>query len=288
MLCAPLGRAGTLVDKDGQVDAMDTPDPAPPVPEHLRGIGGIPGRALWLTEPVRAVLDAGLLVAATPWLAAAKNGDGHGVLVLPGLMASDGSTKPLRAYVRRRGYFVRGWRLGRNLGPTSGIVAGMPGALRELVEKTGGPVSVIGWSLGGIYARELARAHPTLVRQVITLGSPIGVSHGHRTRADRTFRMLSGLHPRQGEYVDRNRLAASVPVPSTALYSKLDGIVGWRSCLAEPSDTHQNVEVHCAHLGFGVDPATLWAVADRLAQPVGHLEPFDPPRALRAFYGSIT
>ena len=283
-----LVRYGTHVDEDGQVDAMGMPDTSSTLPEHLRGIGGIPGRALWLSEPVRAVVDAGLLVAATPWLAAAKNGDGHGVLVLPGLMANDGSTKPLRAYIRRRGYFVRGWRLGRNLGPTSGIVAGMPGALGDLAEKTGGPVSIIGWSLGGIYARELARTHPTLVRQVITLGSPIGVSNGHRTRADRTFRMLSVLHPRRGEYADRNLLAASVPVPSTSIYSKLDGIVGWRSCLATPSETHQNVEVRCAHLGFGMDPPTLWAVADRLAQPVDHVERFDPPRALRAFYGSIT
>lgn len=257
-------------------------------PEYLQAVGRIPGRALWLTEPVRAVVDAGLLVAATPWLAAAKNGDGHGVLVLPGLMANDGSTKPLRAYIRRRGYYVRGWRLGRNLGPTSTILRGLPGGLRDLAETTGGPVSVIGWSMGGIFARELARSHPDEVRQVITLGSPIGVAHGHRTRADRTYNLLSGMHARGGEFPERAQLARPVPVPSISVYSRLDGIVGWRSCLAEPSDTHQNIEVRCAHLGFGMDPATLWAVADRLAQPPDRVEPFDPPRALRAFYGSIT
>ena len=257
-------------------------------PEHLRGVGRIPGRALWLTEPVRAVADAGFLVAATPWLAAAKNGDGHGVLVLPGLMADDGSTKPLRAYVRRRGYFVRGWRLGRNLGPTSAVLDGMPGALRELAERTDGPVSVIGWSMGGIFARQLALRHPDLVRQVITLGSPIGIAHGHRTRADRTFALLSARHASTREVLDRTSLAAPVPVPSTALYSRLDGIVGWRACLAEPSGTHQNVEVRCSHLGFGMDPATLWVVADRRGQPVGRNEAFVPPRPHRADYGRIT
>ena len=288
--CGVVGPDTARADEDGQVVAVGVPDtvPDPPGPEYLRRVGRIPGRALWLTEPVRAVVDAGLLVAATPWLAAAKNGDGHGVLVLPGLMASDGSTKPLRAYIRRRGYFVRGWRLGRNLGPTSSILEGMPGGLRDLAETTGGPVSVIGWSMGGIFARELAREHPEHVRQVITLGSPIGVAHGHRTRADRTYNLLSVMHARRGEYPTRAQLAAPLPVPSTSIYSKLDGIVGWRSCLAEPSETHQNVEVRCAHLGFGMDPPTLWAVADRLAQQPGRVEPFDPPRALRAFYGSIT
>ncbi len=258
-----------------------------PVPEHLRAIGSVPSVGLWLTEPVRGVIDAALLAAATPWLAAAKNGDGHGVLVLPGLLADDRTTKPLRAYVKRRGYFVRGWRLGRNVGPSAGVLDGLPEGLRDLSERTGGPVTVIGWSMGGIFARQLAREQPDLVRQVITLGSPFGVAHGHRTRADRTYDRLKWLHAPPDRVPQRDRLAEPVPVPSTSIYSRMDGIVSWRACLDQPAAHHQNVEVHCSHLGFGFDPATLWAVADRLAQPEGAWEPFDPPRALRRFYGRV-
>jgi pimeloyl-ACP methyl ester carboxylesterase len=272
-----------------EVAAQEDPDALrAKVPAHLRDVGRVPGRALWLTEPLRAAGDAALLAAATPWLAAAKNGDGHGVLVLPGLLAGDGSTKPLRAYIRRRGYHVRGWRLGRNVGPSANVLEGLPGGLRDLAELTGGKVSVIGWSMGGIYARQLAVKHPELIRQVITLGTPFGVAHGHRTRADAMINRLSMFHARPSEVTPREELARELPVPSTSIYSKLDGIVGWRSCLDEPSPTQQNVEVRCSHLGFGFDPATLWAVADRLAQPEDRWERFDPPRALRVFYGRVS
>lgn len=258
------------------------------LPAHLRDVGRLPGRALWITEPLRAAGDATLLAAATPWLAAAKNGDGHGVLVLPGLLAGDGSTKPLRAYVRRRGYRVRGWRLGRNIGPSANVLEGLPGGLRDLAELTKGPVSIIGWSMGGIYARQLAAEHPQYVRQVITLGSPFGVAHGHRTRADAMINRLSLLHARPAQVPQREELPRELPVPSTSIYSKLDGIVGWRSCLGEATDLHQNIEVRCSHLGFGFDPATMWAVADRLSQPADRWESFDPPRALRLFYGRVS
>ncbi|HYN28257.1 MAG TPA: alpha/beta hydrolase [Dermatophilaceae bacterium] len=260
-----------------------------PVPEHLRRLGKVPGFGLWLTEPVRGAADAALLVAATPWLAAARNGDGHGVLVLPGLLADDRSTKPLRAYLKRRGYYVRGWRLGRNIGPSAAILDGLPGGLEALADRTGGTVDVIGWSMGGIFARTLARDHPDLVRQVITLGSPFGVAHGHRTRADRTYDRLAPLHAHEHERLPvRSSLAEPLAVPSTSVYSRLDGIVSWRACLTEAGDTTQNVEVRCSHLGYGFDPATLWVVADRLSQSEGRWERFDPPRALRTFYGRVS
>lgn len=277
-------REGAVESVEGEdVDALRAK-----VPAHLRDVGSVPSRRLWVTEPLRAAGDAALLAAATPWLAAARNGDGHGVLVLPGLLAGDGSTKPLRAYIRRRGYRVRGWRLGRNVGPSANVLDGLPGGLRDLAELTNGPVSIIGWSMGGIYARRLAREHPELVRQVITLGSPFGVAHGHRTRADAIFERLSLFHARPTQVPSRALLAEPLTVPSTSVYSKLDGIVGWRSCLDEPSELHQNIEVRCSHLGFGFDPSTLWAVADRLAQREDRWEPFDPPKALRFLYGRVS
>ncbi len=260
--------------------------PQEAVPERLRALGIRPQAALYLTEPARGIVDGMALTLATPWLAAAPRGDGRGVLVLPGLLASDRSTRPLRSFLRHKGHYVRGWRLGRNIGPTSAIVEGMPEALRDLAERTGGPVSVVGWSLGGLYARYLAKRYPEDITQVITLGSPVGVSDGHRTHADLAFNRLSFLHAHGADVPRRADVGGPVPVPSTSVYSRLDGVVSWRACLTE-GDQHQNVEVHCSHLGFGVDPATLWLVADRLAQPPGTWRPFQPAPFLRPFYPSL-
>ncbi|MDO5502082.1 MAG: alpha/beta hydrolase [Actinomycetia bacterium] len=255
-----------------------TPDDE--VPFHLQAMGEIPSTALYVTEPFRGIADAALLPIARPLLRRAPKGDGHGVLVLPGLLASDTSTAPLRRFLRERNYYVRGWRLGRNLGPSEAIIEGIPQALRDLVERTDGPVSIIGWSLGGIYARTLALDHPDMVRQVITLGSPFGVAHGHKTRADGAFERLRIIHARPRLAPDRSRLADALSVPSTALYSKLDGVVPWRACIGEDTELHQNVEVRCSHLGFGFDPATIWCVTDRLAQDPDNWRRFKKPSGL--------
>jgi hypothetical protein len=119
-----------------------------------------PGLGLYLTEPARGLADLAALPLAAPLLVIAPRGDGHGVLVLPGLLGSDMSTAPLRRLLGWLGYDVHGWDLGRNVGPTDAVIAGLPHALEALVERTGGPVSLIGWSLGGIYAREMAREQP--------------------------------------------------------------------------------------------------------------------------------
>ena len=115
---------------------------------------------LLLTEPARGLADLATLPLAAPFLSVAPRGDGHGVLVLPGLLASDNSTALLRRFLRLLGYQVRGWRLGRNVGPTDQVLDELPRQLSALASQTGGPVSLIGWSLGGIYAREIARQQP--------------------------------------------------------------------------------------------------------------------------------
>jgi pimeloyl-ACP methyl ester carboxylesterase len=242
-----------------------------------------PPLRLLLTEPARGLADLATLPLAAPWLWFAPRGDSHGVLVLPGLLASDSSTALLRRYLRLLGYKVRGWSLGRNLGPTDDVLDGMPAMLSALVSDTGGPVSVIGWSLGGIYARELARRHPGQVRQVITLGSPFALSDSGRSYADRAYERRARLHAAAG-VPTRQEIRRPIPVPSTAVYSRRDGIVSWQACIEPETDLHQNVEVRCAHLGFGVDPATLWLIADRLAVHAGHRREFRPPAALRGLY----
>jgi pimeloyl-ACP methyl ester carboxylesterase len=255
-------------------------DVVPPQQETVQR----PALSWLLTEPARGALTFGSLPLAKPWLRRAPRGDGHGVLVLPGLLASDLSTQPLRRFLAGLGYRVRGWGLGRNLGPTSDILDGMPQALRELADETGSPVSVIGWSLGGIYGREISRDHADVIRQVLTLGSPFALVDSRQSRADSAFRRRSHLHAGSGRVPTREHVGRPIPVPSTAVYSRSDGIVDWHACLGTPTSTQENVEVRCGHLGFGVDPATLWLVADRLAQPEGNWQPFRPPRGARILY----
>jgi pimeloyl-ACP methyl ester carboxylesterase len=238
----------------------------------------------FLTEPVRGAMTFGTLPFAVPLLSRARRGDGHGVLLLPGLMADDMSNQPLRAYLASLGYVTRGWGLGRNIGPTDAVLDGMPVLLQDMAAATGGPVSLVGWSLGGIYARELARDHPHLVRQVITLGSPFALVDPRQSRAEPAFRRRSRRHAHPDRVPGHDQLSRPIPVPSTAIYSKSDGIVHWRACVQEPAADRENIEVTCAHLGFGVDPATLWAVADRLAQRRGQWRPFRPAGWARAFY----
>ncbi len=242
-----------------------------------------PSIGLLLTEPARGMVGFATMPLAASWLLSAPRGDGHGVLVVPGLLASDVSTSVLRRFARRLGYRAVGWNLGRNRGPTERVMSELPRELAALAERTGGPVSVIGWSLGGIYARELARRQPAQVRQVITLGSPFALTDARQSHADRAYRRRAHLHARQGVPTPE-QVAEPIGVPSTAVYSRYDGIVAWQACVGPETELHENVEVRCAHLGFGTDPATLWAVADRLAAPASGRERFRPPPALRSHY----
>jgi pimeloyl-ACP methyl ester carboxylesterase len=242
-----------------------------------------PSIPLYLTEPARGLADLASLPLAAGWLASAPRGDGHGVLVLPGLLASDMSTALMRRYLSWLGYDVHGWQLGRNVGPTDAVLDELPRELAGLAASTGRPVSIIGWSLGGIYARELARDHPEQVRRVLTLGSPFALTDLRQSRADGVFRRHSFEHA-GGRVPTREQIAEPIGVPSTAVYSRLDGIVSWQTCIETETPLHENVEVRCAHLGFGVDPATLWLIADRLAVPAGQQRRFRPPSLLRTLY----
>src|SRR5260370_3780234 len=241
-----------------------------------------PSAALFLTEPVRGLVDLAALLAAAPWLATAPRGDGHGVLVLPGLLASDVSTLPLRGFLGRLGYDVRGWHLGRNRGPTEEVVAGLPRALLACARPTGHPVSLGGWSRGGVYARELARNHPQHVREVMPPGSPFATKDSRpQSRVHGPYQRLSHLHADGTRLPTFEQRARPIGVPSTSVYSRLDGVVSWQACVEPETERHQNVEVRCPHIGFGVDPATLWLVADRPARPPRQHRPFRPPPLLR-------
>lgn len=242
-----------------------------------------PGLFLMLAE-ARSVLEFNTSLLLSPLLMQAPKGDGHPVLALPGFLASDLSMAPMRRYLKELGYDAHGWNLGRNLGG----VASRRGALRDLLKRihdgSGRKVSIIGWSLGGVYARDLALQMPELVRTVITLGSPFA-DDIRATNATRLYELLSG------EGVDdipeiREAIAGDMPVPATSIYSRTDGVVNWRTTQLRPSSTAENIEVHFAsHVGLGVNPAALWAIADRLAQPEGKFRHFDRSGPFAIAYG---
>jgi pimeloyl-ACP methyl ester carboxylesterase len=231
------------------------------------------------TEPVRTLIGAGALAAGLPLLRLAPRGEPHPVLVLPGLMASDVSTRALRAWLGRLGYPVVGWALGRNRGPTQEVVDELPRLVDRLAREHGTTVSIVGWSLGGIYARRLARRTPLQVRQVISLGSPFAQAGRplDGTPGARAFQRYTPLHTADRIHPPRGSLARPLPVPSTAVYSKWDGVVDWRACRQQTGPISENVAVRSSHLGMGHDPAVLWVVADRLARSRDDWRPFQRP-----------
>ena len=232
-----------------------------------------PSLFMMLAE-VRSLFEFNSSLLLSPLLMRAPKGDGHPVLALPGFLASDLSMAPMRRYLKELGYDTYAWNMGRNLGG----VASKRGALRDLVrhihDTTGRKVSVVGWSLGGIYARDLALQLPDMVRSVITLGSPF-TSDVRATNATRLYEALSGEGINDNPEIQQ-AIAGDLPVPTTSIYSRTDGIVNWHTCHLNPSETAENIEVHLAsHIGLGVNPAALWAVADRLAQAEGEFKQFD-------------
>jgi pimeloyl-ACP methyl ester carboxylesterase len=242
-----------------------------------------PALPLYLSDIPRAGVEYGQLLTVLPLQRFLPVGDGHPVLVLPGLMAGDGSTWILRRILRRLGYRAHGWGLGRNIGPTAKAVTGMADLFDKLHTRYGAPVSVIGWSLGGIFARDLARNRPSSVRQVITLGSPFGIRDDSESRATWSLKRYAHLHVVPHE-LPLPMESQALPVPTTAIYSRFDGMVAWRTCLNPPSARAENIAVLSSHIGYGHHPATLWAIADRLAQPRGEWAPFRPPPVLRPLF----
>jgi pimeloyl-ACP methyl ester carboxylesterase len=232
-----------------------------------------PGLGLLLAE-VRGIFELNASLLLSPLLLQAPRGDGHPVLTLPGFLASDLSMAPMRRFLSELGYDTRTWRMGRNIGGVTRMRGALLDRLAEIHADAGRRVSIVGWSLGGVYARYLALEAPHMVRYVVTLGSPFA-GDVRATNATRLYEALSG------EKIEINSglskaIAGDIPVPTSSIYSKADGVVNWRTCLLQPSATAENIEVYLAsHVGIGVNPAALWAVADRLAQAEGQFHQFN-------------
>ncbi len=233
----------------------------------------------------RAALEYANWRTLHPLLRRLPKGDGHPVLVLPGFTAADRSTAQLRWLLRELGYRTYGWRLGANLGPTPNIGEGLDKRI-ERIRKSNDhkPISVIGWSLGGIFARVLARKHPEAFRQVITLGSPFRTRLGDRSAVSALFDSLSPLHDKAFLESFATNERPPLHIPATSIYSRTDGVVSWRLCLETKSPLAENVEVFGSHSGMGFNTAVAFVIADRLTQPIGGWQRFRAPLMLRALY----
>ena len=236
-------------------------------------------KALLSVEGVRATYEYflswylhNLIYSVSP------KGDGHPVMVIPGLGTTDRSTHFIRHFLDEIGYDSYSWGMGRNLGPQQGIdelinnLSDRVEKIYHLSEKK--EVSIIGWSLGGIYAREIAKVKPEMVRQVITLGTPFkDASNGTN------IKFLYDLLSKDKSYEDptlMQRIAEKPPVPFTSLYSRTDGVVHWQSSIEDETPLSENIEIHnSSHLGLGHNPLTLLVIADRLQQQKESWTPYN-------------
>lgn len=225
-----------------------------------------------------------LMRIARPAAGLLPRADEHTVLVLPGFMSDDWSTVTLRKQLDRLGYRTVPWGLGTNVGARDELVSSLIAFFENLVAASDGKISIIGHSLGGVYARELARMRPDSVRQVITLGSPIR-DRGRSSNVWRAYEVFSGhktSDPLFGGPLKRRRPPG---VPSTAIYTKTDGVVSWRVCLEMPHATTQNIEVPGSHCGLVSNPVVFAVIAGMLAQPEDHWQPFKWSQVLRTRIG---
>ena len=235
-------------------------------------------------ELPRALAEGAWFASSEGLLRWLPSGDGHPVVVLPGFLGDDSSTAALRYHLRCLGYVTHGWRLGRNCGPTAAVVDGLGTLVARLADRHGGAVSIVGWSLGGIYARELAFRAPELVRTVVTLSSPFRSLDSTETRADRWYRRYQDSHLASFRPPEYAPPTGPLKVPSSAVYTRSDGIVPWEDCVQVPGPLSENIEVRGSHCGLGHNPAVIYAVSDRLARPEGEWGPFRAPGPLRWLY----
>jgi pimeloyl-ACP methyl ester carboxylesterase len=251
-----------------------TPVPSEPgagPPRRIR-----PPSLFWLLLEGRAAGELATTIALRPILRRLRRGDGHPVLLLPGFLATDFSTRPLRRFLRELGYWSHRWHLGRNLGPRRDLEQRLEARLADVFDRHGRPVSLIGWSLGGLYARLLANRRPDRVRSVITLGSPFA----HDMKANNSWRLYELLTDERIEEIPPERLGdvrRTPPVPTTSIFSRTDGIAAWQCAIQMEGPLAESIEVPGSHLGLGFNPLVFYAIADRLSQVPGDWQPFFRP-----------
>lgn len=233
-----------------------------PEPDSLPDIQAPPLRLLLLE--LRVLAEAPSFFIRSSVLRGLPRGNGAPVIVIPGFGAADLDTASLRRALRKLGHSVYGWGQGRNLGMRPAIRNALADQLKRLHQRHGQPVSLIGWSLGGVFAREMARHNPQHVRRVFTLGSPFnGRPDANNMMA--LFRLANRGRKVNLDWAGFQKRRTPPPVPCTAIYTRSDGIVAWPCCLEDPAPNTENIEVHGSHFGLAHNPEVLRLIAERLA-----------------------
>jgi pimeloyl-ACP methyl ester carboxylesterase len=253
-----------------------------------------PPSTLHMMLEYRALLELALLPSSLPLLLSAPRGDGHPILLVPGFIGDDATMVGLKVYLRNRGYHVETWGLGRNVGFQRKHAQALEQKLRYMHHKSGRRVSLVGWSLGGVFSMFVAHQLPDSVRSVITLGSPVNVDP-QRSESPAMVKALYRLiaHP-MGPVAHAAQARARVmrgppPVPTSCIYSVTDGVVPPQEATLDGDPTlHENIRVPGSHVGLGFNALVLWIVADRLAQAEGAWKPFEPHGLPGQIYRMLT
>ena len=244
----------------------------------------------------RGLAEMAMLPWSLPLLMNAPRGDGHPVLLIPGFLGDEGSLFALKAFLSQRGFDAHSWGFGRNVGFQTRHAQGVEQKIRHLHHVSGRKVSVVGWSLGGVFAVYGAHQASECVRSVVTLGSPISVdAEGsaspplvramYRLIAHRNGPAAHTMQPRAKKLRER----VQITMPLSCLYSVSDGVVPPQEATVEGDPTrHENIRVPGSHVGLGFNAAVLWIVADRLAQPEGRWQRFEPSGPLGYAYRMLT
>jgi pimeloyl-ACP methyl ester carboxylesterase len=238
--------------------------------------------SFWRFTEARAVFEWQSFYALRKLLKRLPRGDGHAVIVFPGFISSDRATQPLRSLLSDLGYETHGWGLGMNLVFGNELEEEMIALVREVAKKTGKKVSLVGWSLGGLYAREVAKVCSEDVRAVISMGSPISGQPEH-SNAHGLFKAFNG-EPTDIDYTRYFQLQVAPPVPTTSIFSHSDGVVAWEGSLQKESDTTESIVVPASHLGMGVNPLVMYLLSERLSQPEGAWTKFNAKGIKRLFF----
>jgi pimeloyl-ACP methyl ester carboxylesterase len=238
----------------------------------------------------RAVLEMAALPYFLPLLQATPRGDGHTVLLVPGFTATDGTMVGLRMFLRSRGYNIVHWGFGQNTGFKLKFSQALEQKVRYLHHRHKQKISLVGWSLGGVYSYFTAHNAPECVRTVISLGSPLH-NNGGEVKVPMLVQALYRYfaHP-MGPVAHLANVRAKVlksppPMPSSCLYSDTDGVVTPQSARIETTGgEHENIWVPGSHCGLGFNAAVMWILADRLSQPEGDWKPFNPDGLVGSAY----